>query len=124
MVGSGLRNSCASAPASRLTIVRRATLSRNSGSLECCSIGNCVDTARSCGAPTVSGPLSSGSVLASAGYCTMIEAERKSEYLAICRDLCQDADVFLAASWATAVGVEREVAYDKADTHSPYACSP
>src|SRR5437867_173491 len=57
---------------------------------------------RSCGAPTVSGPLFSRSVLACEGYCTMIEAERKSECLAICRDLCKDADVFLASSCVTA----------------------
>jgi hypothetical protein len=82
-------------------------------------MGNCIDTARSCGAPTDSGPLFSRSMLACAGYCIMIEAERKSECLAICYDLCQDADVFLASRWVTAVGVEREVAYDKADTESP-----
>src|SRR5438093_11939453 len=57
---------------------------------------------RSCGAPTVSDPLFSRSVLTCAGYCTMIEAERKSECLAICRDLDKDADVFLASSWVTA----------------------
>jgi|SoiMetStandDraft_2_1073263.scaffolds.fasta_scaffold312136_2 hypothetical protein len=28
----------------------------------------------------------------------MIDVERKSECLAICRDLCKDADVFLALS--------------------------
>src|SRR5947199_3566262 len=79
---------------------------------------------RSCGAPTVSGPLFSRSVLACAGYCTMIEAERKSECLAICRDLSKDADVFLAFSWVTAVSGEREVAYDKTETDSPYAFRP
>jgi hypothetical protein len=82
-------------------------------------MGNCIDIARSCGAPTDAGPLFSRSVLAYAGYCSMIEAERKSECLAIYRDLCKDADVVLASSWVTAVGVEREGAYDKADTDSP-----
>jgi hypothetical protein len=51
----------------------------------------------------------------------MIDAERKSECLVICRDLYKAADVFFAPSQVTAVGVEREVVYDKADTNSPYA---